>query len=145
MRFLYDKEWRQIHKPLLFPNSITARGTDACIPGEQSTVRVRPSRMLLLREILQRESRLLKRSWKYRQAIGLKRGLAKVRLNVAAYENGPFGSTAAIVRVLNHLEEDESLRRQMGEASRMIIENFSPSHWCQGALRALEVTGLKAN
>jgi glycosyltransferase involved in cell wall biosynthesis len=56
----------------------------------------------------------------------------------------PVGDAEALAGVLKHLQEDESLRRRMGETSRLVIENFAPSHWCQGVLRALEVAGLKA-
>jgi glycosyltransferase involved in cell wall biosynthesis len=57
----------------------------------------------------------------------------------------PVGDAEALAGVLKHLQEDESLRRRMGETSRLVIENFAPSYWCEGVLRALEAAGLKAN
>jgi glycosyltransferase involved in cell wall biosynthesis len=56
-------------------------------------------------------------------------------------ENGfviPVGDTAALAKVLETLAKDEALRHRMGQASRSIIEKFSPENWANGVMQAIE-------
>ena len=60
---------------------------------------------------------------------------------VRAGENGsivPAGDADALGAALEQLGRDENLRRQMGEASRRIVEAYSPQRWAAGAMRAIE-------
>lgn len=50
----------------------------------------------------------------------------------------PAGNASALAQVLEKLVEDENLRSKMGEASRAIIEHFSPENWAEGVVRAIE-------
>jgi glycosyltransferase involved in cell wall biosynthesis len=64
-------------------------------------------------------------------------------------ENGfvfPVGDSDALASYLEILVRDESLRKRMGQASRRIIENFTPEAWAQGVVKAIEaVTGKAVN
>ena len=56
-------------------------------------------------------------------------------------ENGfivPVGDVKALGSALGRLMEDEALRRRMSEASRRIIEGFTPERWAKGVLRAVD-------
>ncbi len=56
-------------------------------------------------------------------------------------ENGfvfPAGDAEALAGRLEILIKDEGLRRRMGEASRRIIEDFSPENWALGVKRAVD-------
>ena len=56
-------------------------------------------------------------------------------------ENGfviPVGDTSALAKALEVLAEDEALRHRMGQASRSIIEKFSPENWANGVMQAIE-------
>jgi glycosyltransferase involved in cell wall biosynthesis len=55
-------------------------------------------------------------------------------------ENGfvvPGGDVSALQRALDILVSDEQLRRRMGQASRTLIESFSPDQWAEGVLRGI--------
>ena len=60
-------------------------------------------------------------------------------------ENGfvfRVGDTGALANYLELLLNDEALRQRMGQASREIIEHFSPENWSAGFLQAIkEVSG----
>ncbi len=56
-------------------------------------------------------------------------------------ENGftfPVGDVSSLACILQKLNKNESLRARMGNASRRIIEEFSPDHWARGVLTALQ-------
>ncbi|MEI9478039.1 MAG: glycosyltransferase family 4 protein [Deltaproteobacteria bacterium] len=60
---------------------------------------------------------------------------------VRSGENGfviPVGDTLALAKALEVLAEDEALRHRMGQASRSIIEKFSPENWANGVMQAIE-------
>jgi glycosyltransferase involved in cell wall biosynthesis len=60
---------------------------------------------------------------------------------VRSGENGfviPVGDTSALAKALEVLAEDEALRHRMGQASRSIIEKFSPENWANGVMQAIE-------
>ena len=55
-------------------------------------------------------------------------------------ENGfvvPVGDVEALAAALSRLAGEPELRRRMGEASRRIVEGFSPQAWADGALAAV--------
>ena len=60
-------------------------------------------------------------------------------------ENGfvfPVGDSDKLAEILELLVKDESLRKRMGQASKRIIEDFTPEAWAQGVVKAIEaVTG----
>jgi glycosyltransferase involved in cell wall biosynthesis len=60
-------------------------------------------------------------------------------------ENGfvfPVGDSDKLGEILESLVRDEFLRKRMGQASKRIIENFTPEAWAQGVVKAIEsVTG----
>jgi glycosyltransferase involved in cell wall biosynthesis len=61
---------------------------------------------------------------------------------VPGEENGtivPVGDVGALASALRRLMEDEALRRRMSEASRRIIEDFTPRLWVKGVLEAVDV------
>ena len=61
-------------------------------------------------------------------------------------ENGfvfPTGSVNVLAEKLEVLIRDEALRKKMGEASRKIIEDFSPENWAKGVKRAIETVAEK--
>jgi glycosyltransferase involved in cell wall biosynthesis len=61
---------------------------------------------------------------------------------VPSEENGtivPVGDVGALAAALRRLMEDEALRRRMSEASRRIIEDFTPRLWAKGVLEAVDV------
>ncbi len=56
-------------------------------------------------------------------------------------ENGfivPSGDEAALVKALGKLINDPGLRTTMGQASRKIVEHFSPENWAAGVVSAIE-------
>jgi glycosyltransferase involved in cell wall biosynthesis len=56
-------------------------------------------------------------------------------------ENGfvvPVGDVKALESGLDRLISDEALRQRMSEASRRIIESFTPERWAKGVLRVVE-------
>jgi len=56
-------------------------------------------------------------------------------------ENGfivPSGDEAALVKALEKLINDPGLRTKMGQASRKIVEQFSPENWAAGVVSAIE-------
>lgn len=56
-------------------------------------------------------------------------------------ENGfsvPPNDANALADALSQLVADESLRRRMGAASRQRIAAFTPEHWADGVVRAIE-------
>ena len=56
-------------------------------------------------------------------------------------ENGfvfPVGDVSALAQHLEALADNEALRHRMGQASRSIIENFSPENWANGVVNAIE-------
>lgn len=56
-------------------------------------------------------------------------------------ENGfvvPVGDKSALAKVLENLARDETLRHRMGQASRSIIQAFTPERWAQGVVQAIE-------
>jgi len=56
-------------------------------------------------------------------------------------ENGfvfPVGDVFALAQDLEVLANNESLRHRMGQASRSIIEKFSPENWADGVMNAIE-------
>jgi glycosyltransferase involved in cell wall biosynthesis len=56
-------------------------------------------------------------------------------------ENGfivPSGDEAALVKALEKLINDPGLRTKMGQASRKIVEQFSPENWAAGVASAIE-------
>ena len=56
-------------------------------------------------------------------------------------ENGfvfPVGDPSALAQTLEVLARDESLRQRMGQASRSMIETFSPENWANGVMKAIE-------
>jgi len=60
-------------------------------------------------------------------------------------ENGfvfPVGDSEKLAEILQLLVKDESLRTRMGQASKRIIQDFTPEAWAQGMVKAIEaVTG----
>ena len=55
-------------------------------------------------------------------------------------ENGfvvPSGDEAALVKALEKLIKDPGLRTKMGQASRKIVEHFSPENWAAGVVSAI--------
>jgi glycosyltransferase involved in cell wall biosynthesis len=64
-------------------------------------------------------------------------------------ENGfvfPVGDSDKLAEILGVLVRDELLRKRMGEASKRIIQNFTPEAWAQGVVKAIEsVTGKTVN
>ncbi len=55
-------------------------------------------------------------------------------------ENGftfPVGNADALATAIEKIGRDQNLRRRMGEASRRIVEDFSPQHWAAGAMQAI--------
>jgi glycosyltransferase involved in cell wall biosynthesis len=66
---------------------------------------------------------------------------------VPGEENGtivPVGDVGALASALRRLMEDEALRRRMSEASRRIIEDFTPRRWASGVVQAVDgVVGEK--
>jgi glycosyltransferase involved in cell wall biosynthesis len=50
----------------------------------------------------------------------------------------PTGDACSLACILQKLNKNESLRSGMGNASRKIIEDFSPDRWARGVLTALE-------
>jgi glycosyltransferase involved in cell wall biosynthesis len=56
----------------------------------------------------------------------------------------PTGDVDALADKLEILIQNEALRKKMGEASRKIIEDFSPENWAKGVKKAIEkITGEK--
>lgn len=56
-------------------------------------------------------------------------------------ENGfivPVGDVKALGAALGRLIVDEALHRRMSQASRRIIEGFTPERWAEGVLRAVD-------
>ena len=56
-------------------------------------------------------------------------------------ENGfvfPVGDSDRLAEILELLIRDESLRKRMGQASKKIIEDFTPEAWAQGVVKAIE-------
>jgi len=56
-------------------------------------------------------------------------------------ENGfivPSGDEAALCEALEKLIKNPGLRTTMGEASRRIVEHFSPENWAGGVVSAIE-------
>ncbi len=56
-------------------------------------------------------------------------------------ENGfvfPVGDVSALAQHLEVLADNEELRHSMGQASRSIIEKFSPENWANGVMQAIE-------
>jgi glycosyltransferase involved in cell wall biosynthesis len=56
-------------------------------------------------------------------------------------ENGfivPSGDEGALVKALEKLANDPGLRTRMGEASRRIVEHFSPENWVAGVISAFD-------
>jgi glycosyltransferase involved in cell wall biosynthesis len=56
-------------------------------------------------------------------------------------ENGfvfPVGDVSALAHYLEALAANEALRQKMGQASRSIIEKFSPENWANGVMQAIE-------
>jgi glycosyltransferase involved in cell wall biosynthesis len=64
-------------------------------------------------------------------------------------ENGfvfPVGDSKKLAEILEMLIKDEPLRKRMGQASRRIIQDFTPEAWAQGVVKAIEaVTGKTVN
>lgn len=62
-------------------------------------------------------------------------------------ENGfivPSGDECALCEALEKLIKDHELRTTMGEASRRIVEHFSPENWAAGVMAAIEaISGAK--
>ena len=61
-------------------------------------------------------------------------------------ENGfvvPVGDVEAITQALRSLLKDPGLRRRMSEASKRIIEGFTPGRWAEGVLRAVDTVAGK--
>jgi glycosyltransferase involved in cell wall biosynthesis len=56
----------------------------------------------------------------------------------------PSGDEAALVNALATLIHDPGLRRKMGEASRKIVEHFSPKNWAAGVAQAIEAVSREA-
>ncbi len=50
----------------------------------------------------------------------------------------PSGDEPALCEALEKLIKDPELRTTMGEASRRIVENFSPENWAAGVVSAIE-------
>jgi glycosyltransferase involved in cell wall biosynthesis len=50
----------------------------------------------------------------------------------------PVSDPTALAEALERLASDDALRRRMGEASQAILQNFSPEHWAEGVLQAVE-------
>jgi glycosyltransferase involved in cell wall biosynthesis len=60
---------------------------------------------------------------------------------VRSGENGfivPVRDPLALSQALKTLIRDEPLRRRMGQASRQIVENFTPERWVQGVMAAID-------
>jgi predicted dehydrogenase len=100
MKMLYFDTWRRSPSPLPFPGCVTVKVLHACTPGGQDHIRARVSKIELLRQIFQARRRMLKRAFRYLQAIGGKRTLAKVRSNVLEYQSQLLRTVAAISGVV---------------------------------------------
>jgi glycosyltransferase involved in cell wall biosynthesis len=62
-------------------------------------------------------------------------------------ENGfvfPVGDCGELADSLRMIAANESLRKRMGQASKEIIQNFTPEAWAKGVLKAIEVVTGKA-
>ena len=62
-------------------------------------------------------------------------------------ENGfvfPVGDSEKLAEILELMVRDESLRRRMGQASKRIIQDFTPEAWAQGVVKAIEAVMGKA-
>ncbi|MEM7586013.1 MAG: glycosyltransferase [Acidobacteriota bacterium] len=53
----------------------------------------------------------------------------------------PAGDADRLANALETLARDPRLRRRMGDASRRIVTEFSPSNWAAGALEAIGAAG----
>jgi len=62
-------------------------------------------------------------------------------------ENGfivPSGDEGELVKALEKLSNDPGLRTRMGEASRRIVEHFSPENWAAGVVSAIKAVSREA-
>jgi glycosyltransferase involved in cell wall biosynthesis len=62
-------------------------------------------------------------------------------------ENGcivPSGDEGELVKALEKLIHDPGLRTRMGEASRRIVEHFSPENWAAGVVSAIKAVSREA-
>lgn len=100
MRLLYFDTWQRSPWPVPFPGCVTVRVLHACTSGGQDHTRARFSKFGLLCQIFRTRGRMLKRAFRYLQAIGGRRTLAKVRSNVLEYQGLMFRAVAAVSGVV---------------------------------------------
>jgi glycosyltransferase involved in cell wall biosynthesis len=72
------------------------------------------------------------------EAVGAVPDLVRIGENGFTFPGGDVSSLACILQKLN---KNESLRVRMGSASRRIIEEFSPDHWAEGVMKAINTVG----
>jgi glycosyltransferase involved in cell wall biosynthesis len=53
----------------------------------------------------------------------------------------PVGDEEVLARILTDLVREEELRNRLGQASRMMIRDFSPENWARGMSRAIASLG----
>lgn len=100
MKMLYFDTWRRSPSPVSYPGCLTVQILSACTPGGQEGIRNGAGRTELFRDILKYRRRALKRAFRYFQAIGARRTLAKIRSNMLAYQSQLGQTVAAIAGVV---------------------------------------------
>ncbi len=105
MKLLYFDTWRQTPDPLPFPGCITVRVMSACTPGEQSFMRLKVSKTVLINDILKRSKRAVKRAFQYSKAIGALRTMAKVRSNILEYQSRMLDTMAAVSGIVTESQD----------------------------------------
>ena len=100
MKLLYFDTWRRSPSPVSYPGCLTVQVLSACTPGGQEGIRNGAGRIELFRDIFKYRRRALKRAFRYFQAIGARRTLAKVRSNMLAYQSQLGQTVAAIAGVV---------------------------------------------
>lgn len=96
MKFLYFDTWRSTPPPVPYQGCVNVRVLKACSAGDQSSVKAAMRKRVLFSHILKRSKKTLKRAFRYSQAIGIARTLAKVRSNVLAHQSKALNTMAAI-------------------------------------------------
>jgi predicted dehydrogenase len=110
MKILYIDTWRTTPDPISLPGLIKVRVLSASTPGSQGNSRIGSSSVGTFVHLLQYRRKALKRAWRYSQAIGIRRTLAKVRSNVLAYQGQLEGTVASVTGIVKELHGAETLK-----------------------------------
>jgi glycosyltransferase involved in cell wall biosynthesis len=69
------------------------------------------------------------------EAVGAGPDLVNPGLNGFVF---PVGDVSSLAHILQNFLKNEELRLKMGEASRTIVERFSPENWAEGVIKAIK-------